>query len=95
MKLSYEQVRHIAWLARLGLSEEEVEKFSLQLSNILENFEILNQVDTANVPPATHTVPLQNVLRKDEVAESYLQAEILSNAPKQAENCFEVQAILE
>jgi Asp-tRNA(Asn)/Glu-tRNA(Gln) amidotransferase C subunit len=40
MKLSYEQVGHIAWLARLGLSEEEVEKFSLQLSNILENFEI-------------------------------------------------------
>jgi len=95
MKLSYEQVRHIAWLARLGLSEEEVEKFSLQLSNILENFEILKQVDTANVPPATHTIPLQNVLRKDGVAESYPQAEILSNAPKQAENCFEVQAILE
>jgi aspartyl-tRNA(Asn)/glutamyl-tRNA(Gln) amidotransferase subunit C len=95
MKLSYEQVRHIAWLARLGLSEEEVEKFSLQLSNILENFEILRQVDTANVPPATHSMPLQNVLRKDSVAESYPQAEILSNAPKQAENCFEVQAILE
>ena len=95
MKLSYEQVQHIAWLARLGLSEEEVEKFSLQLSNILENFEILKQVDTANVPPATHSIPLQNVLRKDGVAESYPQAEILSNAPKQAENCFEVQAILE
>jgi aspartyl-tRNA(Asn)/glutamyl-tRNA(Gln) amidotransferase subunit C len=95
MKLSYEQVRHIAWLARLGLSEEEVEKFSLQLSNILENFEILKQVDTANVPPATHTIPLQNVLRKDEVAESYSQADILSNAPKQEENCFKVQAILE
>jgi aspartyl-tRNA(Asn)/glutamyl-tRNA(Gln) amidotransferase subunit C len=95
MKLSYEQVRHIAWLARLGLSEEEVEKFSLQLSNILENFEILKQVDTSNVPPATHTIPLQNVLRKDDVAESYSQAEILSNAPKQEGNCFKVQAILE
>jgi aspartyl-tRNA(Asn)/glutamyl-tRNA(Gln) amidotransferase subunit C len=95
MKLSYEQVRHIAWLARLGLSDEEVEKFSLQLSNILENFEILKQVDTANVPPASHTIPIQNVFRKDEVAESYSQAEILSNAPKQEENCFKVQAILE
>jgi aspartyl-tRNA(Asn)/glutamyl-tRNA(Gln) amidotransferase subunit C len=95
MKLSYEQVSHIAWLARLGLSEEEVEKFSLQLSNILENFEILKQVDTASVPAGTHTIPLQNVLRKDEVAESYSQAEILSNAPKQEENCFKVQAILE
>jgi aspartyl-tRNA(Asn)/glutamyl-tRNA(Gln) amidotransferase subunit C len=95
MKLSYEQVRHIAWLARLGLSEEEVEKFSLQLSNILENFEILKQVDTTNVPPATHTLQLQNVLRKDDVAESYPQAEILSNAPRQEGNCFKVQAILE
>jgi aspartyl-tRNA(Asn)/glutamyl-tRNA(Gln) amidotransferase subunit C len=95
MKLSYEQVRHIAWLARLGLSEEEVEKFSLQLSNILENFEILKQVDTTNVLPATHTIPLRNVFRKDDVAESYPQAEILSNAPKQEENCFKVQAILE
>ncbi len=95
MKLSYEQVRHIAWLAGLGLSDEEVEKFSLQLSNILENFEILKQIDTANVPPATHTIPLQNVFRKDDVAESYSQAEILANAPKQEGNCFKVQAILE
>ena len=95
MKLSYEQVRHIAWLARLGLSEEEVEKFSLQLSNILENFEILKEVDTTDVPPATHTIPLQNVIRKDDVAESYPQAEILFNAPKQEGHCFKVQAILE
>ncbi len=95
MKLSHEQVRHIAWLARLGLSDEEVEKFSLQLSNILENFEILTQVDTTDVPPATHTVPLTNVFRKDEVAESYPRTEILANAPRQAENCIKVQAILE
>jgi len=79
----------------LGLSEEEVEKFSLQLSNILENFEILKEVDTADVPPATHTVPLQNVMRKDDVADSYPQSEILSNAPKQEGDCFKVQAILE
>jgi aspartyl-tRNA(Asn)/glutamyl-tRNA(Gln) amidotransferase subunit C len=95
MKLGYAQVRHIAWLARLGLGEEEVDKFSLQLSNILENFEILKEVDTADVPPATHTIPLQNVIRKDDVADSYPQAEILSNAPKQEGDCFKVQAILE
>jgi aspartyl-tRNA(Asn)/glutamyl-tRNA(Gln) amidotransferase subunit C len=95
MKLSYEQVKHIAWLARLGLSDEEVERYSLQLSNILENIEILQQVDTANAPPATHSIPLQNVLRKDDVAESYPQSEVLSNAPNQAEKCFKVQAILE
>jgi aspartyl-tRNA(Asn)/glutamyl-tRNA(Gln) amidotransferase subunit C len=95
MKLSYDQVRHIAWLARLGLSEEDVEKFSLQLSNILENFEILKQVDTTDISPATHTIPLQNVFRKDDVADSYPQAEILSNAPRREGDCFKVQAILE
>lgn len=95
MKLSYEHVRHIAWLTRLALSEEEVERFSLQLSNILENFEILKQVDTTGVPPATHTIPQQDVLRKDVVVESYSQEEILSGAPKRESNCFKVQAILE
>jgi len=95
MKLSYEQVKHIAWLARLGLSEAEMERFSLQLSNILENFEILKEVDTANVPPATQTVLLQNVFREDKVAKSYPQTEVLANAPNEEENCFKVQAILE
>jgi len=95
MKLTHEQVRHIAWLARLGLSEAETEKFSLQLSDILENFEILKEVDTTNVPPATQTIPLQNVFREDEVAKSYPQTEVLANAPNKEENCFKVQAILE
>jgi aspartyl-tRNA(Asn)/glutamyl-tRNA(Gln) amidotransferase subunit C len=95
MKLSYEQVKHIAWLARLGLSESEMEKFSLQLSNILENFEILKEVDTTDVPPATQTLPLQNIFREDKAATSYPQSEVLANAPRQQENCFKVQAILE
>lgn len=95
MKLSHEQVRHIAWLARLGLSEAEMEKFSLQLSDILENFEILKEVDTEKVSPATQTITLQNVFREDEVAKSYPQTEVLANAPKEEENCFKVQAILE
>ena len=95
MKLSYEQVKHIAWLARLGLSKAEMERFSLQLSNILENFEILKEVDTEDVLPATQPVPLQNVFREDEVAKSYPQAKVLANAPNAEENCFKVQAILE
>ena len=95
MELSSEQVKHIAWLARLGLSEDEVEKFRLQLSNILENFEILKEVDTENVARATHTISLQNVLREDKIDASYPQAEILANAPRQQESCFKVRAILE
>ncbi len=88
-------MKHIAWLARLGLSEAEVEKFSLQLSDILGNFEILGEVDTVNVPPATQTIPLKNVLREDEVAKSYPQTEVLANAPDEEDNRFKVQAILE
>lgn len=95
MKLSHKEVQHIARLARLGLSEAEVEKFSIQLSDILENFEILKQVDTDKVPPATHSVLLQDVFREDRIAESLPQSKILSNAPSQEEYCFKVQAILE
>ena len=79
----------------MGISEAEVEKFCLQLSDILENFEILKEVDTENVTPATNTIPLQNVFRNDEVAESYPQADILANAPRKQESCFKVRAILE
>lgn len=95
MKLSPEEVQHIALLARLGLSEAEVEKFRLQLSNILENFEALKQVDTSNVPPTAQSVTLQNVLRQDEVAAAYPQDEILANAPREEDKCFKVQAVLE
>jgi len=95
MKLSYDQVKHIAWLARVGLEQDEVEKFSMQLSNILENFEILQEADTTNITPATQTTPLQNVFREDEASESYPQKQVMANAPRQEENCFRVKAILE
>ncbi len=95
MKLSYDQVRHIAWLARLGLSEADTEKFSVQLSNILENFEILKEVNTANIPPAAQTVALQNVFREDKISKSYPLAEVLAIAPVVEVKCFRVRAILE
>ena len=95
MKLSRKQVEHVAWLARLGLSEDEIEKFTVELSNILENFEILNQVDTADVPPATHAVPLQSVFREDQSFPSYPQSDVLANAPKREEGCFKVKPVLE
>ena len=95
MKLSREEVEHVALLARLGLSEEELEKFREQLSNILENFEILKQVDTTDVPPTSHPVALQNVLREDEIAPSLSSDEVLSNAPSQEEGFFKVRAVLE
>jgi aspartyl-tRNA(Asn)/glutamyl-tRNA(Gln) amidotransferase subunit C len=95
MKLSREEVKHIALLARLGLSENDIEKFSLQLSNILENFEILKQVDTGDLPPTAQSVKLQNVFRDDEARTSYPVEEILTNAPQQDKNYFKVKAVLE
>ncbi len=95
MKLSREEVVHIALLARLGLSEAELGKFREQLSNILENFEILQQVDTSDVPPTAYPIPLENVVREDETSPSLPQSEILANAPRQEESWFRVKAVLE
>jgi aspartyl-tRNA(Asn)/glutamyl-tRNA(Gln) amidotransferase subunit C len=95
MKLNREDVLHIARLARLGLTEAEVEKFSEQLSLLLENFEVLQQVDTTDVPPTTQSIDLQTVMRDDEVAESLSAEQILANAPQKDGGFFRVQAVLE
>jgi aspartyl-tRNA(Asn)/glutamyl-tRNA(Gln) amidotransferase subunit C len=95
MQLSSEEVKHIALLARLGISEDEIEKFRLQLSNILENFEILKQVDTSDLPPTAQSVKLQNVFRDDEARASYPVEEVLANAPQRENNYFKVKAVLE
>ena len=95
MKLSREDVLHIARLARLGLTGDEVDRFREQLSNILENFEVLQQVDTTDVPPTAQSIPLQNVLRDDEVAPSLPPGEILANAPRKEGEFFRVRAVLE
>ncbi len=93
--LSREEVLHIARLARLGLSEEEIDRMREQLSNILENFEILKQVDTADVPPTAQSIALQSVMRDDEVAPSLPPDEVLANAPRREGDCFRVRAVLE
>ena len=95
MKLTRDDVLHIALLARLGLTEIEVEKFREQLSNILENFEILQQVDTTDIPPTAQSVALQNIIRDDEVAESLPQSQILANAPQKERDFFKIRAVLE
>ena len=95
MKLSSDDVLHIALLARLGLTETEADRFREQLSNILENFEILQEVDTSGVPPTAQPIPLQNVVKDDEAADSLPQSEILANAPRKDENFFRVRAVLE
>ena len=96
MSLSREQVQHIARLARIGLSEEDVDRFSEQLSEILDYFERLRQVDTEGVPPTAHTLVLHNVLREDEESVPPLDREsVLANAPVRDGNHFRVKVILE
>ena len=95
MKLSRDQVQHITLLARLGLSEDEIERFREQLSSILENFEVLNEIDTTDVPATAHIMALDNVVREDEVRPSLPQHEILESAPQVEDGCFKVRAVLE
>ena len=94
MKLSREEVLHIALLARLGLTEAEVNRFSKQLSNLLESFEILQQVDTTGIPPTAQSIVLQNVVRSDEAQASLSQDQVLANAPRKDGDFFRVRAVL-
>ena len=95
MKLSRDEVLHIALLARLGLTETEVDKLSEQLSNILENFEVLQQVDTSGIPPTAQAIALQNVMKEDKEAASLPPNQILANAPQRDGDFFKVRAVLE
>lgn len=95
MKLSREEVLHIALLARVGVSEEDVEKLSEQLSDILENFEVLEQVDTTDVPPTTQSIALQNVTSDDTAVSSLPPDQVLANAPRKEANFFRVRAVLD
>ena len=95
MGLTPEEVRHIATLARVGLSEEDVSKFQEQLSVILDYFQVLNQIDTMDVPPTAQTLPLHNVMRDDAVRESLPPDEALANAPQRDDGYFRVSSILE
>ena len=95
MKLTDEEVRHIALLARLGISDAEVEKFREQLSNILDNMEILKQADTEGLAPTSQSVVLENVYRPDEVGPSLPVSDVMANAPDREGNSFKVNAVLE
>ncbi len=95
MKLSREEILHIALLARLGLTKTEVNRLSEQLSNILENFAVLQQVDTSGIPPTAQSIPLQNVVKEDKVTPCLLQSQALANAPRKDGNFFRVKAVLE
>jgi aspartyl-tRNA(Asn)/glutamyl-tRNA(Gln) amidotransferase subunit C len=94
MRLTIQDVEHVAALARLGLSPEEVERMRDQLSSILGHIEALNDLDTAAISPTAQTITLTNVMRDDVVKPSLPRSEVLRNAPRQADGFFEVHTPL-
>jgi len=96
MALTREQVRHIAELAKLKLSDDEISRMTAQLSAILDYAARLQELDTDTIPPTASVVPLQNVMRADTVTASLPRADVLANAPDQSEDgaFFRVRAIL-
>ncbi|MFQ5532394.1 MAG: Asp-tRNA(Asn)/Glu-tRNA(Gln) amidotransferase subunit GatC [Candidatus Methylomirabilales bacterium] len=95
MKITREEVEHVARLARLGLSEEERERMRAQLDAILTYIDKLNQLDTTEVEPTSHVIPITNVFREDKIWTSLSQDEALANAPDRQEAFFRVPRILE
>ena len=93
--LDREEVLHIAKLAKLHLSKEEIQKYQEQLGRILEYFKKLEELDTSNVEPMKHILDVDNVFRADEPRPSVPQEEALKNAPKRRDNFFEVPKIVE
>jgi len=95
VKLSLAQVEHVAALAQLALSAQEKELFREQLSSILESAERLQELDTEAISPTPTVLPLENIMRDDEVQPSLPLADVLANAPAQEEGYFRVPLILE
>lgn len=91
--ISEEEVRHVANLARLGLTEDEVKKMSGQLGAILESVEQIGELDLKDVPPTSNALNLTNVLRPDEPRECLSPEEALSTAPDTVNNLFAVPRI--
>jgi len=95
VKIDREMVEHIAELAKLQLTAEEIDLFAGQLSAILDYAERLNALDTEAIPPTASVLPLQNVLRPDEARPSLPRDEALANAAATDEGQFRVEAVLD
>jgi len=95
MKISKEEIEHIAVLARLSLSEEEKGLFGPQLSSILDYMEKLNELDTKGIEPTSHVLALSNVMRDDSPRDSLPREAALMNAPSHVDKFYRVPKIIE
>ena len=95
MNVTKKEVEHVAKLARLGLTEEEKELFTKQLSDILALADSLKKVNTDNIEPTSHAIPMKNVLREDKAIPFKDVDAILANAPDEEDHMFRVPRIME
>ena len=95
IRISKEEVAHVAHLARLEFGEEEKEKFTTQLNDILRYMDKLGEVDTAGVEPMTHAIARKNAFRRDVVGGSLPPELSLANAPESRGGCFQVPKVIE
>jgi aspartyl-tRNA(Asn)/glutamyl-tRNA(Gln) amidotransferase subunit C len=95
MRLSPDEIEHIALLSRLKLTDEERERMTTQLNDIIRFFEQLGELDTSDVPPTSHVIPMSNVLRADVVRPSLPVEDVLENAPDRVGDAFRVPRVVE
>lgn len=93
-RITRADVEHVARLARLALSEEEIERFTGQLGQILDHAARIEALDTARVPPTAHPIPITNVLRPDEPRPGLPRDEVLAMAPDAEDGRFRVPPVL-
>ncbi|RMG63877.1 MAG: Asp-tRNA(Asn)/Glu-tRNA(Gln) amidotransferase subunit GatC [Calditrichaeota bacterium] len=94
MAISLEEVKHLARLAKLEFSDPEYQQFTEEMNRILAYVEKLRELDTSDVEPLSHTTPLSNVMREDEVKPSLPVEEALRNAPDRKGNFFKVPKVI-
>lgn len=95
MKITREQVEHVANLARLNLTEEEKEQMTSDMEAIIEFANRINELNIEDINPTAHVIPINNVFREDVINPSFPREELLSNAPNQQNGCFSVPRIVE
>lgn len=92
--ISKEQVEHVAWLARIELTEEEKQAFTKQLNEVLDYFKKINEIDTSNIEPTYHVINLANVLREDKVEPSLSKEDALRNASQKEDSFIKAPKII-
>lgn len=95
MPISREEVLHIAALCRIGVTEDELEPLQDKLSQVLDLFRRLDEVDTSGTPSTDHSGSLESVMRSDEAADSAPRESVLANAPATENELIRVKAVLE